>query len=143
LRGDRPTLVLGKLAGPAEKVTAKIAGKVANKQVELVLSEALTPARPDNYFLNVMLDQWRSAPHKDAPAMLQSDRALALASTQVKLYRDEFLTQAVWAVSVDRYDEAEKLYTAALKVDPTDREALSGAAMVAKMRAGKLTKADL
>ena len=46
-----------------------------------------------------MIDQWRGAPHKDAPAMLQSDRALALASTQVKLYRDEFLVQAVWAVT--------------------------------------------
>ena len=75
--------------------------------------------------------------------MLASDRALALASTQVKLYRDEFLTQAVWAVSVDRFDEAEKLYAAALKVDPTDREAATGADMVARIRAGKLTKADL
>jgi hypothetical protein len=49
----------------------------------------------------------------------------------------------VWAISVDRLDEAEKLYAAALKVDPTDKEATSGSAMVARMRAGKLTKADL
>ena len=75
--------------------------------------------------------------------MLQADRVLALASTQVKLYRDEFLTQAVWAISVDRLDDAEKLYTAAMKVDPSDKEAVSGAAMVAKMKAGKLTKAEL
>ena len=57
----------------------------------LNLSEKLPAPQVDHFFLNLMIDQWRDAPHKDAPAMLQSDRALALASTQVKLYTDEFL----------------------------------------------------
>jgi hypothetical protein len=109
----------------------------------LTLNQPLPAPQIEHFFLNLMLSQWRDAPHKDAPAMLQADRSLALASTQVKLYREEFLTQAVWAISVDRLDEAEKLYKAALKVNPTDKEAASGAAMVAQMRAGKLTKADL
>ena len=144
LRGDRATLVMGKLARPgATAVTATVNGLVNGKPVVLNLSQGLPAPRVEHFFLNLMVAQWKNAPHKDAPAMLQSDRALALASTQVKLYRDEFLTQAAWAVSVDRFDEAEKLYAAAINVDPTDREAAQGAALVARMRAGKLTKAQL
>ena len=144
LRADRSTLVMGKIVkADAKTVTATVSARVAGKPVELNLSHALPPSQVEHFFLNLMVNQWKNAPHKDAPAMLASDRALALASTQVKLYRDEFLTQAVWAISVDRFDDAEKLYAAAIKVDPTDREAAQGAAMVAKIRAGKLTKADL
>lgn len=143
LRADRSTLVMGKLAKPAAAVTLTVNAIVNKKAVALNLTQPLPASQIEHFFLNLMVNQWKNAPHKDAPAMLASDRALALASTQVKLYRDEFLTQAVWAISVDRFDEAEKLYAAAIKVDPTDREAAQGAALVAKIRAGKLTKADL
>lgn len=144
LRADRSTLVMGRLAKPAATaVTATVSAVVNGRAVELKLSHPLPAPQVDNYFLNLMVSQWKGAPHKDAPAMLQSDRALALASTQVKLYRDEFLTQAVWAISVDRLDEAAKLYAAAAKVDPTDKEAAKGAALVAQMKAGKVTKAEL
>lgn len=143
LRTDRATLIMGKVAKPGANLTATVAGKVNGQRVDLSLSHAMPSAQVENYFLNLMFQQWKDAPHKDAPAMLQSDRVLALASTQVKLYREEFLTQAVWALSVDRLDEAAKLYDAALKVDPTDKEATAGSAMVAKMKAGKLSKADL
>jgi tetratricopeptide (TPR) repeat protein len=144
LRADRSTLVMGKIAKPlAGAVTATVNGILNGKPVVLNFNQPLPAPQVDHFFLNLMIHQWRNAPHKDAPAMLQSDRALALASTQVKLYRNEFLTQAVWAVSVDRLDEAEKLYGAALKVDPTDKEAASGSVLVAKMKAGKLTKAEL
>ena len=50
--------------------------------------------------------------------MLQSDRALALASTQVKLYRDEFLVQATWAITLDRWEDATRLYQAAAENRP-------------------------
>lgn len=144
LRTDRATLVMGKIAKPAAvNVTATVDGQLNGKPVALTFSQPLPTPQVEHYFLNLMLSQWRTAPHKDAPAMLQSDRVLALASTQVKLYREEFLTQAVWAVSMDRIDEAEKLYAAALKVDPTDKEANSGAVLVAKMKAGKVSKAEL
>ncbi|VTS02553.1 von willebrand factor type a : von Willebrand factor type A OS=Pirellula staleyi (strain ATCC 27377 / DSM 6068 / ICPB 4128) GN=Psta_2654 PE=4 SV=1: VWA_3 [Gemmata massiliana] len=144
LRADRSTLVMGKVAkAGAASVSATVSGTVGGKGVVLNLSQALPAPRVEHFFLNLMVSQWKGAPHKDAPAMLQSDRALALASTQVKLYRDEFLTQAVWAVSADRFEEAEKLYAAALKVNPTDQEAAHGSALVAKLRAGKLTKGDL
>src|SRR5206468_1184239 len=90
-----------------------------------------------------MFEQWRSAPNKEAPAILQSDRALALASTQVKLYRNEYLTQAVWAVTMNKYDDAAKLYQAAHHIDPSDSEAAAGIQLVEKMKAGTITKADL
>jgi tetratricopeptide (TPR) repeat protein len=144
LRADRATLVMGKVARPAATaVAATVKGAVNGREVELKFEQPLPAPRVENFFLNLMLAQWRNAPHKDAPAMLQSDRALALASTQVRLYREEFLTQAVWAMSIDRVDEAGRLYDAALKVDPTDKEAASGAALVKQMKAGKVTKADL
>ena len=101
-------------------------GRIGGRKVSLDLAHALPAPQPDHYFLNLMLSQWRDAPHKDAPAMLQSDRALALASTQIALYRDEFLVQATWAVTLDRWEDAARLYEAAQKIDPKDREAASG-----------------
>lgn len=143
LRSDKPTLVLGKLARPAGKVTLSAAGKASGKAATLALAQDLPAPQADHFFLNMMLDQWRDAPHKDAPAVLQADRALALASTQVRLYRDEFLTQATWAVTMDKLDEAAKLYAAAAKIDPDDAEAGAGATLVRKMKAGLLSKAEM
>ncbi|MBA4065006.1 MAG: hypothetical protein C0501_15095 [Isosphaera sp.] len=143
LRADRTTLVMGKLANPAAKVALEVKGTVAGRPVAQTMTEALPAPQLEHFFLNMMLDQWRDAPHKEAPAMLQSDRALALASTQVKLYRDEFLTQAVWAVTKSQWDDAAKLYQAALKIDPRDPEAAAGVAMIDKLKAGKMTLADI
>jgi tetratricopeptide (TPR) repeat protein len=144
LRADKPTLVMGKLAKPAKQVTMALSGKATGgKAVSLALAQDLPATQPDHFFLNMMIEQWRDAPHKDAPAMLQADRALALASTQVKLYRDEFLTQANWAVTMDRLDEAQKLFTAAKRIDPNDGEANAGVALVEKMKTGRITKAEL
>jgi tetratricopeptide (TPR) repeat protein len=143
LRADRATLVVGKLANPAAKVAASVSGKVVGRPVAVNLSHALPPSQPDHYFLNLMVNQWRDAPHKDAPAVLQADRALALASTQVKLYRDEFLSQAVWAVTMSRFEEAAGMYAAAQRIDPNDAEAAAGLNLIDKMKSGKITKADL
>ncbi len=144
LRADRTTLVMGKLAKPtAGAVSLAVKGKVANRAVALNFNEKLPAPQLEHYFLNMMLSQWRDAPHKDAPAMLQSDRALALASTQVKLYKDEFLVQAVWAVTQSQWDDASKLYRAAQKIDPKDEEAAAGLALIDKATAGKLTKAEV
>ena len=144
LRTDAPTLVLGKLAkAGAEKVSLSLTGLVAGRRVNLELSHVLTAPQPDHYFLNLMLAQWREAPHKDAPAMLQSDRALALASTQIKLYREEYLVQASWAITLDRWEDATKLYQAAQKIDPTDHEAAAGLALIDKLKSGKITRHDI
>jgi tetratricopeptide (TPR) repeat protein len=144
LRTDKATLVMGKLAKPAEKVTLTATGKSSGgKAVTLALSQDLPKSQADHFFLNMMVEQWRDAPLKDAPAMLQADRALALASTQVKLYRDEFITQANWAVTMDRMDEAAKLFGAAKRIDPNDLEANAGLSLVEKMKSGRLSKADI
>lgn len=143
LRADRATLVMGTMAKLAPAVTLAVTGKVANRPVKLDLSQNLPQSQADHFFMNMMVDQWRAAPHKEAPAILQSDRALALAATQVKLYRDEFLTQALWAATADRFDEATKLYAAAKKIDPNDPEAAAGLAVMEQFKSGKITKADI
>lgn len=143
LRADRTTLVMGKMARPVEAVTLTVNGFASGRPVALNLSEKLPASQIDHFFLNMMLDQWRDAPHKDAPAMLQSDRALALASTQVKLYKEEFLVQAVWAITQSQWDDAGKLYEAARKIDPKDDEAVAGLALLEKVKAGKLTKNEV
>ncbi|MBX9583087.1 MAG: VWA domain-containing protein, partial [Gemmataceae bacterium] len=143
LRSDKPTLVLGRLAKPAAKVTLTASGKSSGRAATLALAQDLPAPQADHFFLNLMVDQWRAAPHTDAPAVLQADRALALASTQVRLYREEFLTQATWAVTMDKLDEAAGLYAAAAKIDPDDAEAATGLSLVRKMKAGLLSKADL
>lgn len=144
LRSDKPTLVMGKLARPSDKVSMNVHGKSSGgKAVNLALSQDLPKSQADHFFLNMMVEQWREAPLKEAPAMLQADRALALASTQVKLYRDEFLTQANWAVTMDRLEEASKLFAAAKRIDPNDPEANAGAALIEKMKTGRLTKAEI
>lgn len=144
LRADRSTLVMGKLAKPgATAVTLTATGSVAGRANTQSFNQVLPAPQYDHFFLNLMLEQWRGAPHKDAPAMLQSDRALALASTQVKLYRDEFLVQAIWAVRMDRWEDATKLYKAAQQIDPNDPEAAAGLALIEKLKTGKVTKADL
>jgi tetratricopeptide (TPR) repeat protein len=144
LRTDKPTLVMGKLAKPSEKVTLNVTGKSSGgKAVNLDLAQDLPKSQADHFFLNMMVEQWRDAPLKEAPAMLQADRALALASTQVKLYREEFVTQANWAVTMDRLEEASKLFAAAKRIDPNDQEASAGLALVEKMKTGRLTKAEI
>ncbi len=143
LRTDRPTLVMGKLARAAETITLSVNGIVSGKEVAVNLSEKLPVPQIENFFLNMLVNQWRDAPHKEAPAMLRSDRALAISSTQVKLYKDEFLVQAVWAVTQSQWDAATKLYQAAQKIDPNDPEAIAGLTLIEKLKTGKLTKADL
>jgi tetratricopeptide (TPR) repeat protein len=144
LRADRGTLVIGRLARPtAQQLQLHIDGYVARRAVSQDLSIALSAPQPDHYFLNLMLEQWRSAPHKEAPALLQADRALALASTQVQLYREEFLTQAVWAIHLDRYDDAEKLFQTVQRIHPGDGEAAAGLRLISQLKTGQLQRHDL
>lgn len=140
IRGDKATLVVGTLAQDSPSVTAKLTGHLTDgRPFSIDLAERLPVSEPDNYFLHAMLEQWRSAPDKAAPAILAADRALALGSQQFRLFREEFLTQAVYAVSSVKLDHAEKLYQAALKIDPSNAEAETGLAVVRKMKSGELT----
>ena len=143
LRADRPTLVVGTAAPDATTLSVKIEGRVNGVKTPVTLTQALPAPRPEHYFLHAMAEQWRTAATKDAPAELPADRALAMAAEQFRLFRDEFLTQAVWAVSTDRIDHAEKLYEAAARIDPSDAEAAAGLKVVSKMRAGQITREQI
>ncbi|OWK44485.1 hypothetical protein [Fimbriiglobus ruber] len=138
LRADRATLVVGKLKGLPQTVSARIEGRVAGVRVTVDLSERLPTADADHYFLSAILDQWRAAPVKDAPALLAADRTLVMASEQFRMFRDEFNIHAVWAIGADRLDHAEKYFQAAAKIDPQSTEAKAGMRIVTRIRAGEL-----
>ncbi len=138
LRADRPTLVVGLLKDHAQAVSARVEGRANGNKVTVDLSERLPAPAAENYFLAAMLTQWREAPAKDAPAVLPADRTLAMAAEQFRLFRDEFAVQAVWAISADRLDHAEKLFQAAAKIDPDAPEVKAGLKVLAKVRGGQL-----
>ena len=143
LRADKPTLVVGTLKADAPAVTAKVEGAVAGVRVVVDLAERVPEAKTEHYFLNAMLEQWRTATVKDAPAVLPADRALAMAAAQFGLFRDEFMAQAAWAINTDRLDHAEKLFEAAARIDPNLGDAKAGARAVHRVKAGVLPKAKL
>ncbi len=143
LRADRGTLVLGKLPGPVANLTLKIDGRVGDKKTSIDLAERLPAASVDHFFLSAMLDQWMSAGSKDAPVILAADRALAMAGEQFRLFRDEFVELGMKAISADRFDHAEKLFQAAVKIDPSNAEAIVGTKVVAQLRSGATTKEKL
>ena len=140
LRADRSTLVLGKLSAPVANLSMKVEGTVGESKVSVELAERLPDASRDHFFLNAMLDQWRSAGSKDAPVILSADRALAMAGEQFRLFRDEFVELGFKAISVDRFDHAEKLFSAASKIDPQFSDAVTGTKVVAQLRSGEITK---
>jgi hypothetical protein len=138
LRTDRATLVIGTTTTPAATLSMRIDGRVGNVKQTVDVSDALAAPSDDHYFLAAMLDQYRTAGAKDAPAMLAAERTLAMAGEQFRLFRDEFTVQGVWAISADRLDHAEKLFQAALKIDPLAPDALSGIKVVGGLRGGAL-----
>ncbi|MGL6076906.1 MAG: VWA domain-containing protein [Fimbriiglobus sp.] len=141
LRSDRSTLVLGKTKATVQTISARIEGRVGTTKTTIDLSDKLADPSTDHYFLPAMIDQYRNTTAKASPVMLSSDRTLAMASEQYRLFRDEFTIQGVWAISADRVDHAEKLFQAALNIDPQSKEAASGMNIVSGLRGGKL-KAD-
>src|SRR5207248_2644465 len=76
LRRDAPTLVVGKIK-PGKTFDYTLAGTVAGKAVGVQASLPVPEAEIENYFLVTVFNQWRE--RKDRPAMIQADRALALA----------------------------------------------------------------
>ncbi|QEL13697.1 vWA domain-containing protein [Limnoglobus roseus] len=143
LRADRATLVVGSLKADAPSVTAKVEGVVDGQVVKVDLAERLPVSENDNYFLHAIVQQWRDAPSKDAPAILSADRALALGAQQFRLFREEFLSQAVFAINSDKIEHAEKLYQAAAKIDPANLEVEQGLKVIDKLRKGDLTRAKM
>jgi hypothetical protein len=138
LRGDRATLVVGKVKNPIKTVAVRIEGRTLAGKQTVDASESLAAASGDNYFLHAMLSQWQGSTSKDTPALLSADRALAIAADQFRMFHDEYATQAVWAITADRLDHAEKLFDAAVKINPNSPEGIAGKALLAKVRSGQL-----
>ena len=95
LRTDAPTLVVGKMKD-ADKLTYTVEGTIAGKLVKKTVTEDVTPAEVDNFFLLSMVAQWQKADH-DAPALIRADRALALAFEQNRMGVDQILAVKVTA----------------------------------------------
>ena len=138
LRTDRATLLLGTVKDANADLAIRIEGRVGSVRQTVDVTDKLAEPSGDHYFLGAMLDQYRTAGAKDAPAMLAAERTLAMAGEQFRLFRDEFTVQGVWAISSDRLDHAEKLFQAALKIDPRTPDALSGMRVVEGLRTGLL-----
>jgi tetratricopeptide (TPR) repeat protein len=140
LRGDSPTLVLGKVK-PGQDFGYRVTGTVAGQEVTVARVEKLTEPEDDNFFLVSMHEQWRN--EKDAPALLRADRALSYALTTNQLARADLLAQAEWALEEKKFDAAGRLFEQAHRLDPHDTEAKAGLDIVQQLKDGKLTWAQL
>jgi tetratricopeptide (TPR) repeat protein len=140
LRGDVPTLVIGKVKG-GTTVGYHLSGLVAGQEQVKEKTETLPEPEADNFFLASLLNQWRG--DRDSPARLRADRALAYAQETNELARADLIAQAEWALGDDKWEVAEKLFEQALQLDPNDGESKAGLEVVKKLRSGALTKDQL
>jgi tetratricopeptide (TPR) repeat protein len=142
LRGDQPTLIVGKFTkgkAPA-KLEGSIEGRVgAQPGAKVSFSEAVPAAGLENFFLTTVVRQWSESDLKDAPALLRADRTLALAFEQGRLTREEYLTQAQWALGANQFEAAKNLAGAAQKLDPADAEVKALGKVINKLEKGELT----
>ncbi len=141
LRRDTPTLVVGKLHKPGARLEYTVAGKLGGQPVQLKMAQAVPAADPDNFFLMHMVKQWRE--QKDRPALIQADRALVLSDKQNQLARVDLLSKAEWAMDLDKFDSAFKLFKQVQELDPGCKEAQLGMDLVQKLRDGKITRAQV
>src|SRR5262249_28252975 len=141
LRADSPTLAVG-LMKPAEILECKIEGTVAGQRAQTTITHKVPAPELQNFFLVHIVQQWKNG-DKAAPAMIRADRGLALAAEQTRLARDEYLTQAHWALNLNKLDAAEKLFRNAQTLDPTDAESAAGLRVVDKLRNGQLNQKQL
>jgi hypothetical protein len=140
LRGDTPTLVVGRIAAGKE-FSYTIKGTVNGKSVTITDTEKVPPDEKDNFFLVSLVQQWRNA--KDQGAIIRADRALAYAYEQNLLAIRDLVAQGEMAIYEKKLEHAEHLFNEALLLDPADAEAQAGKNVVAKMKDGTLTREDV
>ena len=141
LRTDAPTLVLGRFMKgkvPA-RIEGTITGRIGSAEAQVSFSEAVPAADVGNFMLATMVRQWSESNLKEAPSILRADRALALAFEQSRLSREEYLTQAQWALGANQVDTARQLAEAAQKIDPNDPEVKTLTTVLARIGSGELT----
>ena len=137
LRGDVPTLVVGKLTKAIKTLDYTITGTLGGMEIIVPVKLEVPAADVDNFFLANVIAQWRE--HKDRPALLQADRTLAYACDENQMARSKLLADADWALESEKYEHAHRLYAQALKVDPNSGEAKAGMKLVDDLRTGKIT----
>lgn len=141
LRADSPTLVVGTIAPGSRQIEIAIGGTCRGAERALSVRHATPPHELENFFLGRMVAEWRDA--KDAPAMVQADRALALASAQGRLDREETLAKGNFALSVGRVEAASRFFTEARKIDPSNLEAAQGLKLAGKVMDGSVSRDQL
>ena len=141
LRSDSPTLVVGKFAANSSpaKLAGAIEGRVGDVESKIAFSEAVPQAGVENFFLTTIVRQWGESNLKDAPALLRADRTLALAYEQGRLTREEYLTQAQWALGANQLQTAKDLSRAAKNLDPDNSEVKALNKVIDKLEKGDLT----
>src|SRR5262249_27090717 len=129
LRGDAPTLVVGKMKD-AKQLTATLEGNVGGKaaRVTVKVTDPVPEPELDNYFLVSMISQWQNA--KDQPALIRADRALAFAYETNRLAHEELLSSAQLAMQRNNLEAAARLYGQAAQMAPDDREAKAGLKLI-------------
>jgi tetratricopeptide (TPR) repeat protein len=140
LRGDCPTLVVGRLKDIGKSFDFDLTGIPAGQTAEITVAgtEELKAPDLDNYFLFGLAEQWRQA--KEQPALLRADRALTFAHEQTKLQHQELLLSAEVAVENSQLEAAGRLFERVRQLAPHDGEAKAGLRVIEKLKSGALTK---
>src|SRR5262249_36147101 len=141
LRGDVPTLVVGKLAGKVADLAYTVTGESSGKEFSQKVSHKVPASEADHIFLTQIHGQWKA--RKDRPALLQADRALAYAQTQHYLAVEDLLAKAEMAIEQNNIDLAHKLYDQVQQLDPGNVRAKGGVSLIDEMRKGKLNREDM
>ena len=140
LRGDAPTLVIGKVKN-GSSISYTIQGRLGEQPVKIEKTEQLPGAEMDNFFLVGAFEQWKNG--KDQPALVRADRALAYAYQQSQVVRADLHSKAEWAMSRDNWEAAKNLLEQAKKLDANDAEAEGGLQIIEQLRSGALKKETL
>lgn len=141
LRSDSPTLVVGSIVPGSREIDLSIEGSFRGVERNVSVRHATPPHEVENFFLGRMVAEWRDS--KEAPAMVQADRALALASAQGRLDREETLAKGNFALSVGRAEAAARFFTQARKIDPSNLEAAQGLKLADKVIDGSVSRDQL
>ncbi len=142
LRGDAPTLIVGRMK-KAPALTYTVTGTVAGTAAPTTATATLEVPAPelDNFFLISMVDQWARA--RTQPALLRADRALVFAYQQTKVLHQDLLIGAELAMERNELVGAQRLFEEVKKMAPRDGEAAAGLRLVARLRDGSVTRADI
>ncbi len=140
LRGDSPTLVVGRMPKAPKQIDIEVTGAIDGRKgtVTVKATEPVQAPTLDNYFLVNMIDQWAKA--KTYPAALRADRTLVHAYEATRLQHQEYLELGQVALSEGKYDAAAGMFKQARSLAPHDGQAAAGIKIVDRLKDGTLNK---